>query len=355
MVRFLHIFPIDSPVFTRVLIEMINQNCPNAHSEHLFYCAGEKNFCTLSAEHPNVRHTELSRKRLMELSQQAEHLILHSLFLSSRDIRRLPNSFFDHATWCVWGHDLYHRFKQGGNWMHRLKGHIAIQKLRHLEAISIGFKYDSREIRRILGEEVRILPALYGSGYYHEDIDAVEAPVRDSRALEIMVGHCAYETFNHLPNLDRLVAYRDENIRINLVLSYGDAAYRERVIAHARSLFREEQLHIQTEMLSPSEYIRFLKGMDVVVMDFERQAAFGNLITIAYLKKKLFLSPTGIMSRAFREEGIPIFDCRSIGSISFEEFAAPGPDYSIRDYIFPLLDKPTIIAQWKNLFEELTK
>lgn len=354
MVPFLHIFPIDSPVFTRVLIELINQNCPHAHQEHLFYCAGENNFRTLSAEHPNVRHTELSSKRLLELSHEAEHLIFHSMFLSSRDIRRLPNSFFKRVTWCVWGHDLYGLQRKGG-WLRRLKNSLVIRKLRHLEAIAIGFKYDQWEIRRLLGEEVPVHSALYSSGYYHEEIDAIDPPTRDPERLEIMVGHCAFEDFNHLPNLDRLAAYRNENIRIHLVLSYGDEAYRERVITHARSLFKEEQLHIQTEILSPSDYIRFLKGMDVVVMDFERQAAFGNLITIAYLKKKLYLSPTGIMSRAFREEGIPIFDCRTIGSISFEEFRTPTPDYSTREYIFPLLDKPSILAQWKNLFNQLTR
>ena len=168
-----------------------------------------------------------------------------------------------------------------------------------------------------------------------------------------MIGHCAFPDFHHHRHLDKLARYRSEKLRIHLFLSYGQGRYRDEVIAHARELFTEDQLEIETGMLSWQEYIARLARMDVAILDFERQAAFGNIILLAYMRKKLYLSPTGIMARALNSEGIPVYDCNRIGEIPFEELGSPAPLYPLENFVAPLLDKQHIIGQWKQLFQSI--
>ncbi len=358
MIRYLHFMPIDSPVFNGVLIEMINDHIPNALNEHAFLLAGEKNFREMQGRYPNIRQAKLDRKSFLKAAEKGEHLILHSLFLSSRDIRHIPTDLFRRMTWCVWGHDLY-RFPRTFNPFACWRNYRVSRKLRHLQAIAIGFKYDEFEIRRIVGDRVPIHPALYSSGYYKEDIDALLAirPHTGNKRLEIMIGHCAFPDFNHIKHLDRLARYQGggRNFRIHLFLSYGTEDYRNKVIAHAHKLFEEEQLCIQTDLLSWNEYILRLSEIDIAILDFERQAAFGNIILLSYLQKKLYLSPTGIMFRALQEEKIPVFDCNQVGEISFETFRKPAPQGPVPDFITSLLDKNGITDQWKTLFTKISE
>lgn len=355
MVRYLHFMPIDSPVFNGVLIDLINEHVPDALTEHLFLLAGEKNIRELGSRYPNIERTELTRDAFLKAAERGEHLILHSLFLSFHDIRHIPGRIFERITWCVWGHDLY-GFPKPGNLIERWKFRRAIRKIRKIEAVAIGFKYDEIEIRRIFGNRLPIRSALYSSGYYKEDIDRIVASVptepKEER-LDIMIGHCAFPDFHHCRHLDNLARFRDKNIRIHLFLSYGQEHYRDEVIAHARRLFADEQLVIETDMLSWADYIARLAKIDIAILDFERQAAFGNIILLAYLRRKMYLSPTGIMARALRSEGIPVYDCNRIGEISFEDFGCPVPSYPLEQFVEPLLDKQHIIDQWKRLFQEI--
>ena len=354
MARYLHFMPIDSPVFNGVLIDLINENLPDALTEHLFLLSGEKNIRELGSRYPNIEPTEPTRAAFLKAAERGEHLILHSLFLSFHDIRHLPDRLFERMTWCVWGHDLY-GFPSPRNLIERWKFRRAIRKIGKIEAVAIGFKYDEIEIRRLFGDRLPIYPALYSSGYYREDIDRIVAtvPTGPKERLDIMIGHCAFPDFHHHRHLDKLARYRSEKLRIHLFLSYGQGRYRDVVIAHARELFTEDQLEIETGMLSWQEYIARLARMDVAILDFERQAAFGNIILLAYMRKKLYLSPTGIMARALNSEGIPVYDCNRIGEIPFEELGSPAPLYPLENFVAPLLDKQHIIGQWKQLFQSI--
>lgn len=355
MIRYLHFMPIDSPVFNGVLIDLINRHLDRATEEHLFLLGGEKNFRELKERYPNVRFLPHDRRHFIRAAEQGENLILHSLFLSFHDIRHIPTSIFRRVTWCVWGHDLY-GFPKPRNLFDRYKNYRALRKIRKIKAIAVGFKYDKAEIEKVIGNRIPIYPALYSSGYYKEDIDAIVAAQPREEAdkpLEIMIGHCAFPDFHHIRHLENLARFRDENIRIHLFLSYGIDSYRDEVTARARSLFEERKLRIVTEMYTWQEYIAQLSRMDIAILDFERQAAFGNIILLAYLRKKLYLSPTGVMSQALRTERIPVFDCNGLKNISFDDFCRTVPDYSLREFIVPLLDKSHIVSQWKQLFQKI--
>lgn len=353
MARFIHFMPVDSPIFNGEFIKRIN--AMDDIGEHLFLISGKSSLKSLEGTScDNVRYEpEQGLPALRRYSSDADIIVLHSLALSVSDIRHLERKLARKIVWCCWGHDLYldRTFKKISV---SFKRKVADFNIRNFRAIVAGFKYDEIEIRKLFGSRIPVYNALYTSGYFRDDIDlVVQNHTRTDMRLNVMVGHSGYAFLQHIKQLDRLATYKDRDFVITLVLSYGEQEYVEQVIRHALAIFGEEKVRIITDFLSWKEYVDLLCDVDIAILDFERQAAFGNLILLAHLGKKLYLSPSGIMNRAFKAEGIATWDCSQIGHISFDAFSRLDKTPVTYPYIESLLDNKHIENQWKKLFQIL--
>lgn len=356
MTRFLHFMSVPSPVFNSVLIELVNSAAAEEKGgEHLFMLSKRDTFEQLSARYDNVRYEpDQSLSTIRKYDTGKEVLVLHSLFLNNSEQRHLKWSEARRIVWCVWGHDLYGgRRMEKPSWI--WKSLLADLKCSFFRAAVVGFRFDEHEIRRRYGRRLRVYDALYASGYYRADVDRIVAEHnRTERRTNILVGHCAYAYLNHERVLEQLAAYRDEDIVITLVLGYGDDDYADRVVARAHELFGREKVAVYHEFMTWARYIDLLCDVDIAVFDYKHQAAFGNLILLSYLGKKLYLASDGVMYKAFSEQGAEVYDVAEIGRVPFTALTSHSRQGS-SDYAARLLDRERVREQWMTLFRTVAK
>lgn len=353
MPHFIHFMSVDSPVFNTELIRLVNENM--CGEEHLFIMQGKVTYEKLSQCYKNIAY-----EPYFQLSTVCKYdtgdtiLILHSLFLNTVELSHLKKKMARRIVWCVWGHDLY-AVQSKHSLSARLRNWRADRRISCFRAIVAGFKHDAHEIRRRFGKQVPIYNALYGSGYFREDIDRIvcSQKQRTDMRTNIMIGHSAYPFLQHKKQLERLASYKDENIIITLFLSYGDEEYADKVIEYASTMFEKEKLNVIRDFVTWDRYIEILCTVDIAIFDFDHQAAFGNLILLSYLRKKLYLSQSGVMYQAFQAEHVAVYDCAEIGKVTYEKFKTQTQSNIDVSYTESLLNKKNIITQWKGLFQSV--
>lgn len=344
--------PVPSPIFNGQLIRLINKSL--RMEEHLFILGHKDTFDELCLEYGNVVFESFwGLSTVNRYDADSAILVLHSLFLSSAEICRLESKCLKRIVWCVWGHDLYRR-DAPTSLLSRYEKWLSDRKIRKFRAIVAGFKYDEYEIRKRFGCNIPVHNALYSSGYFYDDIDDIVCRhQRIDKRTNIMIGHSSYPFLQHEKQLERLARYKDENIVITLILCYGDKEYTDRVIKRASEIFGSDKLNVVCDFMEWKSYIELLCDVDIAIFDFEHQAAFGNLILLSYLGKKLYLSSTGVMYKSFQKEQVDVYNCLDIGCVEFSQFQSLKYAKIASVYVKSLLNRQNILVQWNSLFQQL--
>lgn len=308
-----------------------------------------------------------------------DQIFLHSLFLAPHEILRLSDEAVGKITWCVWGHDLYttgrrknytpeallregiHGVKKllRGTYVrqHRIN-RAAAEKVASFRRIAIGYSYDERMIRKKYGPGATVV---YGP-YFSRTTEATIGELRrmhlekEDPTVNILIGHSGFPFLRHEKYLQRLAAYRDENIRIHMVLSYG--ASEERIAAltaMAHSLFGPEKCGIVTRMMPKGEYYEYLTKMDIAIFPFRHQSALGNTRRMAYMGVKMYFDPRGVLAKGFGEGGVRTFDCREIGRVPFARFCAQAAPPDIHAPLFDAFCYRKNVDAWAAILNAPTQ
>ena len=191
--------------------------------------------------------------------------------------------------WVIWGGDLYQYKSAKKSWRFRVKEPLrrfVIRRFGHLVTYIKG--------------DVELAREWYGAkGTYHEclmylsnvvDPSLIAEPSVESKnaSLNILVGNSANPSNNHFEALERLLPYKDENIKIYVPLSYGDQAHAERVIERGKAWFGEKLIPL-TEFKPFDQYLDFLKTVDMAIFNHQRQQAMGNTIKLLGMGKTVFM------------------------------------------------------------------
>lgn len=364
---FIHFFLIDSPVFNTSVQEIINSS--DYKYKHLFvyrYESGLKEYQEVGNE---IIDNEIGNAgKVHEYLSKGKWLILHSLSYSNHEISKVCEEDARQIIWCVWGSDLYDIKKKHTILYTLLRG--LYRKMVHKEPVNeekrnktkivnsfrgivIGFKGDKYELCKQYSQDIPIYNALYPSGYYIEEVEqAVNLQNGKHKNIQVMVGHCGYAFLQHKKCLKRLLKYK-EYIDIHIPLCYGDMEYAGKVQKYAYTFFKKERVHIYHSMMSPKNYIRLLNSMDFVLFDFNHQAAFGNIILLLYLEKNIYLSPSGVMYKNLKAEGIDVFDITEVGYKTLNELTGQKINEKGKIYARNLLDRNYITNQWLELFDAI--
>ncbi len=366
----IHFMTINSPIFNIELIKLINSNFNN--SEHLFILSNHENY-NMVREYKNCIYDKdiISLNKLNYYSDKSDYIILHSNPYNNFKLIFIKKNIARKIVWCIWGSDLYQKYEFNINqdknilynimkyfyikFIKKILNNIADRKIKLFQAIVIGYNKDKIEINKRFGINIKVMNALYGSGYYKEDVDKVTSQSNTKKdELRVMIGHSAFDFLKHKKYIDKLSVYKDKNIKIILFLSYGDKAYADSIEKYAKNIFKDK-VEVYRDFMPSNKYIQILSTIDIAIFDFEHQAAFGNMILLLYLGVKLYLSTKGIMALGLKKEKIKINNCEDIGKISFEDLCKSNKDNILnsKKYSEKLLNKEKLIKQWRNVFKYL--
>ena len=196
-----------------------------------------------------------------------------------------------------------------------------------------------------LSEGSTRLTAIYSYNLPYNTIPKV------NKTPHLMIGHSATKTCRHIETFDLLKDYK-EMIEVYCPLSYPkDPKYVNTVTTKGKSIFGE-RFHAIEEYMNYEQYIEFLNSIDIGIFNNSRQQGHGNILSLLYLGKKVYLSSDNMIRTRYPKSEFAIFD---ISQIKDQDFLIPLSEEQIlknRCKISNILSDNYFYESWNRIFQE---
>lgn len=259
-------------------------------------------------EFPNGENViELNYEILNPQTLENKKLIFHSLF-SQKNIELLylhPN-LLKHSYWMVWGGDFYSAPRDIYNEFVRKN------------IYGIGCHVDEELIKQKYGENHKFFNThLATSPIDKEDIYEAAKVVKKIDSIVIQINNSADDTT--LQMLDILAKFKNENILIRTVISYGKTQFNDEIIKKGKEIFGNKFSYLD-KMLAPKEWLKYFLENDIVILCQNRQQGGSNCITALIAGKKVFIKSENTNKKNVQSIGAIVFDSDKISKMNFAEF-----------------------------------
>lgn len=364
-IKYLHVMPQCSEIYDGGIIEMVNTCDLFTPEDHVFLVFNRniyEKFCSFS----NVVLTEdiitQDFYSFLRYIDRAKHVLLHSNTYKLKHLLIMKRKQMQKMVWCVWGHDLYRNNNARTSFHLKIKQRLLDlyflmynKRLTNFRGIGIGFKYDALEVKKKFGDNLKI----FTTPYFLKNLELEAFNIQNSKVnesvttpIKIMIGHSAFSFLNHKKMLDKLFKYKDKNILVSLVLSYGSSVYCKEISDYAHKLFGSKVEIIRSSM-DIKDYIRYLSTVDIAIFDHKHQSALSNIYYLLYLNKKIYLNKDGIIALGMKLEGIDFGYTDNIGEISYQELLNNTKDDKGQKFAKFYIDYTNIVNLWERTFREL--
>jgi hypothetical protein len=332
--KILHVMILDK--FLAPFIDFVDEHF-GREKHHYVFITGEKYEYGLTPEHnveflPNDDDIFITLHSYMKM---AKKIILHGLWRDKVDILLYLNQeLLKKCYWVMWGGDFYFPKRHS-----QIKKQV-IKKIAHLITYIEGDYELAQKWYGANGEHHECF--MYPSNLYKEY--AIN-PKADG-AINMQLGNSADPTNNHIEVLEKLVKYRDKNIKIYTPLSYGDKEYAKSVISYGQQLFGDKFVPL-IEFMPFEKYLEFLSEIDIAIFAHKRQQAMGNTITLLGLGKKVYMRSDITPWQLFNDIDVKVFDVEDIQIDAIDEETKKENHQKIKEYF----SEENYLKQLQNLFE----
>lgn len=294
----LHIMVIDK--FIPPFIDFINKHF--VALDHKFIFIGKPDYkYGLTLEH-KVEWIDSKNKifKLLKYMYKSKKIILHGLWVEKLNlILFLQPWLLNKCYHVMWGGDFY--FPEQHSWIKR-------KVIKKMGNFITYIKGDYELIKKWYSAKGRYHECfMYPSNLYKE----YNIISKKHDTINIQIGNSATSTNNHLFILEKLLKYKDENIKIYVPLSYGEKEYAEVIIEEGKKLFGDKFIPI-TEFMPFEKYLEFLSKIDIAIFAHNRQQGMGNIITLLGLGKKVYISSDTTPWELFNEIGVKVYDVKNL-------------------------------------------
>ncbi|WP_417315593.1 TDP-N-acetylfucosamine:lipid II N-acetylfucosaminyltransferase [Cycloclasticus pugetii] len=339
--------------FIPPFVALINEEF--GHQDHRFWLTG----CSVKypvEESENVvvcKNDFWSRLRadgrlIFEL-HLARRVMLHGLFnIRTLLLLALCPWVLKKCYWVIWGGDLYQYTRTNLTWPTRLEEAVrrfVIRRVGHLVTYING--------------DVKLAREWYGAkGVHHEclmylsnviDSASFGEPIQKTQkdTLYILVGNSADPSNNHIGAFERLLPYKNENIKIFVPLSYGSESHAGEVVRKGKDWFGEKFEPLM-DFMPLHHYLIFLKSVDIAIFNHQRQQAMGNTITLLGMSKTVFMRSDVSHWQFLNGLGIKLNDIANLCLLPLNSDEAK----KNTEIVFSYFSKATLLMQLESLFKE---
>lgn len=359
MSKILHIFG-DSP-YTEKFIRFINKYFESTEHQFIILCLNDKSkFLEFYKTQANCSVTQ-SKSIYFKYSQDfksAKQIIIHQL--NKLQLMASLLIFYPQAykkmVWSIWGGDVYFYKYKSNSLKDTLMEFLRKIIISKIPVITSYVKGDYNEIVKIYNSSAKYIKAKYPSPIDEETIlkFATDNRKKDTDCISILVGNSADPSNEHIATFNLLQKFKDENIKVFLILSYGGTKnYIDTVIQSGKNIFGDKFEPI-LDYMNFEDYLNFLGNIDICVFNHKRQQGLGNVYILLALQKKVFMDSSISPFRYYHELGIKIYDTKKIDKSSFEDFKYQEKKKTLNNYNLILQDisEKTINEEWKNVFNQ---
>lgn len=239
-------------------------------------------------------------------AQNIEKIIFHSLFTKGCvDYLYENKDILEKSYWTIWGGDLYNAKRDDKNDFVRknFKGYISAIKGDELIAKE---KYNSDS------------ELFYGPYLPPVTLEMLENQKKESKVYTVIqINNSCDETT--LEMLDILSKYKEENIKITTILSYGKLKFKDEIIKKGFEIYGDKFSYLE-ELISPIEFAKYISDTDILVMNQNRQQGLGNIIASLYFGTKVFVKNDIVTMKYLTDMGFNISNTYDIPKLNFADF-----------------------------------
>lgn len=291
--KILHVCELDK--FIPPFIDFVEENF--GLDGHFFWLNGDDVRCSVK---PGQAYYKVKKNKwakfvgyikLIQLLNGADKIILHGLFNPKiTSILFLMPWLLKKCYWVIWGGDLYVYQRSKKNWKWKIKEIIrrpVIKNMGHMVSCVPGDVELARQWYGAQGEYIECL--MYLSNVVDPNIiKTTDEDKVDHSGFNILVGNSADPSNNHIETLEKLLPYKDYEIKIIVPLSYGDWDHAQKVIVKGKKWFGDKFIPL-TSFMAFEEYILFLNSIDIAIFNHGRQQAMGNTINLLGMGKTVYM------------------------------------------------------------------
>lgn len=285
--------------------------------------------------------------KLFNYCRKCEKIYLHGLFDPRTIIFLYIFRFFLKSSyWIMWGGDLYSykdRKKKSFfyNIFYNIEDYVKGNMKGYISYIKGEFK--------LVQEWFKVKGNFYSSFTYPSNLyKKIEIRKEGKEELWVQVGNSADPSNNHLEILKKLSQFKDANVKLFCILSYGgNEEYKNQVIKRGLELFKNKFCPI-LNFMKFDEYMNFLSSLDIAIFAHNRQQGFGNITSLLSMKKTVYLKETVTTYETLKDMGIQI---KSFNKFVDLEKLDNNVLENNRKIIEENFSKEKLVEQWKNIFE----
>lgn len=334
--KYVHVFYNDK--FCKSIVEFIADNF--IKDEHCFIFTGGIPESEMPLPNkPNV--FSFPGSICLSNSDNVDKFIFHGLYMPAIDILLYNNrDILQKSYWLPWGYDIYET-DNDTEMMSYVKGHMAgvaaNNRVRQLYTEKYGH----------YGHTPHFFP--YNITYEsipYKAIISTKVPLKDY--YQILVNNSSHETT--LEALGFLKGFRNENIKVYTILSYGDHQWDEKIIKKGKDLFGDKFIPV-TNYIPPEQYIKFLARNDVFILNQRRPQGMTTFFAMMLLGKKVFMRSE--LSEYLKMDGYSIGDTQAIPEMSFAELLQVSEPDTNRRLAAQRFDPTHVRKFWETIFDDI--
>lgn len=327
--RYIHIMQNDKCINS--YIEFIEKNFNM--KEHYFYIidgVSEREISIIERE--NIKKFFCQKKnKILKLfknlifikkkleNEKIEKIYFHGLFGKDKVLFLfIFRKYLKKSNWIVWGGDLYCYEKRKKSLQHRIWYYVEEYVKRNIGCVSTLVPDDYEIAKKYYNVKGKYRLAIYPGNDNYDKIDKLKPKIKDE--IYIQIGNSADPSNNHFEIIDLLSKFKDEKIKIYAVLSYGDKIYGQEVNEYGRKVFGNKFIGI-FNFMSRDKYWEYLKDIDILVFNHQRQQGLGNIMMLSFFEKKIYIrDDISSWNYLVRDIELKLNSVSKIKDESFKEF-----------------------------------
>lgn len=284
---------------------------------HLFLVFGEKPEEDIkSVDASNVVYSvDFANKMkcasfLVKKILKSDKVILHALFFSDLYLKLLlllqpiaGHKYF----WNIWGYDLYNAYWDRKKFAKREK--LRINFIKNLRAVGyIQGDYDY--LKEHYETKAKFYLASYSYDFFTPEMEVSD---EDKKTINILLGNSATEECRYEEAIDLLTKYSKEPIKVKCVLSYPkeNQDYRDKIIKYGKEKLGDKFVPL-TDFMPFEKYTELLSGIDIAIFNHNRQQALGNIASLLYLGKRVYINSENACKGYFENIGAKVFSTEDL-------------------------------------------
>lgn len=282
--------------------------------------------------------------KLFSYCKKSEKIYFHGLFDQRIIIfLYLFKGFLNKSNWIIWGGDLYSYLKRKNKLLDRIYYRIDDYVKANFYGYITQIEGDYELAQKWYKAKGKYFDCfMYPSNLYKN----IEIISEKKEELHIQIGNSADSSNNHFEILNKLEKFKNKNIKLFCILSYGDKIYAEKVVKYGEKIFKEKFIPI-VNFMPFKEYMEFLSKIDIAIFAHNRQQAFGNIASLLSMKKTIYLKETVTTYETLTKLGLKIKSFNRLETLEKFEKKILENNKKIIKKVF---SKENLIKEWEKIF-----